>query len=174
MARIPKTLLNETCAEDDPNALPIVSGRDTLGGKATQSTAIIIDGDDVYFDEAATHGRTPLERNVNWLDNLEDVPNPRRIYVVWLFIRPNRKTREYYYHGVVAVDMYIDSETNTGYKRLGHHAKQLGRSFQGAIDINTLDDEARDKLLTALQEHPEALEHSTDELKEALGLPVSS
>lgn len=172
MSKIPRRLLNDACVDDDQNALPIVSARDTIGGKATLATAVIIDGDDAFFDEAATHGRSPIERDIEWVSGQEEVSNARRIFVVWLFIRPDRVSREYMYHGAVAVDMYIDDETKRGYKRLGHHASQLGRSFQGDIDLDILDEAARAKLLEALQEHPDALEHSNASLKEALGLPV--
>lgn len=172
MTKIPKRLLNDACIDDDPNALPIVSGRDTVAGKATLITSVLIDGDDAFFDEAATHGRSPLEQGIEWVSNRDDVPNARRIYVVWLFIRPDRVSREYMYHGAVAVDMYIDDATKQGYKRLGHHATQLGRAFQGEIDLSILDDVAKEKLVSALRQHPAALEHSSATLKEALGLPV--
>lgn len=172
MTKIPRRLLNSDCVDDNPNALPIVSGRDSVAGKAPVITGVMIDGDDVFFDEAATHGRSALEQGIEWVSSLDAVPNPRRIFVVWLFIRPDRVSREYTYHGVVAVDMYIDSEAKKGYKRLGHHAKQLGRAFQGEIDLSILTDDAKAKLVEALQQYPDALEHSSPALKEALGLAV--
>lgn len=171
VARVTRKMQNASCPDDEnPNALPIVSGKDTVAGKATVITAAIIDGDRVFFDEAATHGRTGIEQEVEWLDHLDDVPNGRRIFVVWLFIKPDRQTRDYVYHGAVAVDMYIDDEAKKGYKRLGHHAQQLGRALQGDINLDILDESARRLLTDALNQYPDTLQHSKDELKVALGI----
>ncbi len=170
-SRINRRIQNVECADvKDPNALPIVSSRDTIGGMTTMVTAAIIDGDRVFFDEAATHGRTGLEQGVEWVDDLSEVPNPRQIFVVWLYIKPDRETREYVYHGVCAVDMWIDEENRKGFKRLGHHAKMLGLAMQGHIDLEILDDAARAKLFEALNQYPDTLKHSKRELHEALGV----
>lgn len=170
MTKLPRRLLNEACVDEDTNALPIVSAKDSVGGMTTVATAVMIDGDTAFFNEAATHGRSPLEQGIEWMDSPDDVPNPRRIFVIWLFIKPDRATREYVYHGAVAVDMLIDDQAKKGYKRLGHHAKQLGRALQGEIDLEILDDAAKARLREALNEHPEALANSRDELKRALGM----
>lgn len=170
MTKLPKRLLNEACIDDNPNALPIVSAKGGVAGKTTVATAVMIDGDTAFFNEAATHGRSPLEQGIEWVDNPDELAEPRRIFVVWLFIRPDRVSREYVYHGAVAVDMLIDEKAKKGYKRLGHHAKQLGRALQGEIDLEILDDAAKERLLEALNEHPEALAASRDELKKALGI----
>lgn len=171
VTRINRRIQNAECADvNDPNALPIVSGRDTVGGMTTVMTAAIIDGDRVFFDEAATHGRTALEQSIEWLDDLAEVPNPRQIFVVWLFIKPDRETREYVYHGVCAVDMWIDEENKKGFKRLAHHAKMLGMAMRGQIDLEILDKDARMKLHEALNQYPDTLKHSQPALREALAV----
>jgi len=81
--RITRRVQNVECTDtNDPNALPIVSGRDTVGGMTTVMTAAIIDGDRVFFDEAATHGRTALEQSIEWVDDQAEVPNARQIFLV--------------------------------------------------------------------------------------------
>lgn len=171
MQRIPRVIQNADCADEkDPRALPIVSAKDSVAGKAPVVTAVVIDGDRAVFDEAATHGRTPLEQRLTWVNSPEEVPNGRRIYNVWLFIKPDRNTRQYVYHGAVAVDMLVDEEAGVGYKRLGHHARMLGLAMKGTIDLSILDDAAKAKLREALNQHPEVLQNSSPELHEALGL----
>lgn len=170
MTRLPKQMLNEDCIDNDPNALPIVSAKGSVAGKTTVATAVLIDGDTAFFDEAATHGRSPLEQGIEWVSSPEQLTQARRVFVVWLFIRPDRTTREYVYHGAVAVDMLIDDQAKQGYKRLGHHAKQLGRALQGEIDLDILDASAKERLVEALSQYPAALQSSRDELKQALGI----
>lgn len=173
MTKLPKRLIGDACIDEDPNALPIVSAKDSFAGKTTVATAVLIDGENVLFNEAATHGRSPLEQGIEWVASQDEVPGARQVFVVWIFIKPDRVSREYVYHGAVAVDMFIDDTTKKGYKRLGHHARQLGRAFQGDIDLSILDETAKDRLVTALNQYPDALKHSRDELKIALGLAVA-
>lgn len=175
MQRIPRVIQNSSCTDEkDSRELPIVSAKESVAGMAPVVTAVVIDGDRAFFDEAATHGRTPLEQGLTWVNSPEEVPNARRIFNVWLFIKPERKSRQYVYHGAVAVDMLVDEEAQVGYKRLGHHARMLGLAMKGTIDLSILDDDARAKLLEALREHPEVLENSSPELHEALGLPIEA
>ena len=64
MTKLPRRLLNEACIDDNPNALPIVSAKDSVAGMTTVATAVVIDGDAAYFNEAATHGRSPIEQGI--------------------------------------------------------------------------------------------------------------
>lgn len=170
MARVPKRLLNDACFDERSDAFPIVSAKESAGGKATVITAVLIDGETTLFSEAATHGRSPLEQGIEWVTDPSEVPNGRRVFVVWLYVKPDRVSREYGYHGAVAVDMYIDDATKRGYKRLGHHAKELGRTLQGAVDLSLLDAAAKERLKEALGQYPDVLEHANPELRRELGL----
>jgi len=111
-----RRIINMACVDDqDPNKLPIVSGKER-GGKTTLITAVLIDGDKGWFDEAATHGRTPLEQGIAWKSSPEEVPNGRQIDIVWLFIKPDQG--DYVYYGATASSMIIDEEAKVGYKYL--------------------------------------------------------
>lgn len=165
-----KRLLGDACVDRQPNALPLVSPKDTVGSKATVVTAVLIDGDEAFFDDAATHGRSALEQGITWVASPAEVPNARRVFVVWLFVKPDRQSREYGYHGAVAVDMYIDAQTRRGYKHLAQHARQLGRALKGEVDLGILDAAAKQRLLAALAQYPDALRHANPALKQALGL----
>lgn len=172
MARLTRRIQNVDCVDtNDPNRLPLVSGKGAYGGQTTVLTAVMIDGDKGWFDEAATHGRTVLEQGVTWLDSAEDVPNGRQIDIVWLFIKPTKG--EYVYHGATASSMVIDEDAKIGYKYLADHANQLSKAIKGEIDLDRLGDASKATLLRTLNTYPEVLQNSSDALKEALGLPVS-
>lgn len=172
MAKLTRRVQNVACVDDnDPNKLPLVSGKGPYGGQTTVVTAVLIDGDRAWFDEAATHGRTALEQGVTWMNSPEEVPAGRHIDIVWLFIKPRQG--EYEYFGATCSHMIIDEEAKKGYKYLADHANQLGKAIKGEIDLSRLNDHAKGVLLKALNTYPEALANSSDKLKEALGVPVS-
>lgn len=161
-------LVNADCPdEQDPGALPIVSSKEAFGGRATALTAVLIDGDKSWFDDAACHGRTPLEQGIEWQKEPADVPNGRRIFVVWLYVKPiERGTYEYY--GVTAVDLIIDPAAKKGYKKMGRHVDQLGAAMKGGIDLSVLDERAKAALYRALNQHPDVIANSKEALRAEL------
>lgn len=163
---------NAECVDlTDPNKLPIVSGKDEYGGKTTVITAVLIDGEKGWFDDAATHGRTAMEQGVTWKSSPEEVPDGRKIDIVWLYIRP--KGGSYVYYGATASSMIIDEKNKIGYKYLADHANQLSKAIKGTIDLERLDGRARQTLLAMLGTYPDVLENSSDELKQSLGMESS-
>lgn len=169
MRGISRRIRNVDCVDlTDPNKLPIVSGKGEYGGKTTVITAVLIDGEKGWFDDAATHGRTPMEQGVSWKASPEEVPNGRKIDIVWLYIKPQGGS--YVYFGATASSMIIDEEAKIGYKHLAGHANQLSKALKGEIDIDALDDRARKTLLAMLSTYPDVLENSSPKLKESLGL----
>lgn len=164
----PNRVINMACVDnDDPNKLPIVSAKER-GGKTSVVTAVLIDGDKGWFDDAATHGRTPMEQGVQWKASPDDVPNGRRIDIVWLYIKPAKG--DYVYHGATASWMLIDEEAKVGYKYLADHANQLSKAIKGNFDLSALPDRSKEVLQRVLNTYPDVLENSSDELKSALGL----
>lgn len=164
-----RRIQNTDCFDNtDPNKLPIVSAKGDKGGKATVITAILIDGDKAWFDDAATHGRTPLEQGIEWKSSPDEVENGRRIDIVWLYIKPAKG--DYVYHGATYSHMLIDEAAKTGYKHLAGHANQLAKALKGGIDLEGMSPEAIERLIDALKTYPDVLENSSDELKAALGI----
>jgi len=161
-----RRIINMACVDDqDPNKLPIVSGKER-GGKTTLITAVLIDGDKGWFDEAATHGRTPLEQGIAWKSSPEEVPNGRQIDIVWLFIKPDQG--DYVYYGATASSMIIDEEAKVGYKYLADHANQLSKALKGGIDLSRLSERSKAVLRRVLNTYPDVLERSPEALKAAL------
>lgn len=163
----PRRVINMACVDnDDPNKLPIVSAKER-GDKIPVITAVLIDGDKGWFDDSATHGRTPMEQGVQWKASADDVPNGRRIDIVWLYIKPAKG--DYVYHGATASWMIIDEEAKVGYKYLADHANQLSKAIKGGIDLSALSQRSKEVLRRVLSTYPDVLENSPEELKAALG-----
>ena len=174
MAKVRRNLPVDPCPDDqDPDALPLVAPDSAYGGRGATLTAVVVDGEKAWFDEAALHGRTALEQQVRWLARREEVPNGRTVNPVWVYIRPAGGGK-YQYYGVVACDMVIDEAAGVGHKSLGDHVNRLEKAMKGHIDLTLLDEKGRRALAEALAGYPEVLEHSRDELKKELGLPVAS
>lgn len=175
VARVRRGQVDPFCHDDEQtkDELPIVSGENEYGGRGAKLTAIVVDGDKAWFDEAALHGRTALEQSITWVQSPKEVPNGRTIYPVWVYIRPAARG-SFRYYGLVAVDMIIDEENNVGFKRLGEHVNRLSHAMNGTVDVSLLDEKGRAALLEALRQYPEVLANSSDELKEAVGAqPIS-
>lgn len=171
MARIRRGQVDPACFDEEQqqDELPIVSGENAYGGRGAKLTAIVVDGDRAWFDEAALHGRTAVEQTVTWAKSPEEVPAGRTVNPVWVYIRPAGRG-SFQYYGLVAVSMIIDEENGVGYKSLGEHVNQLSKAMNGQVDVSLLSEEGLEALRTALNEYPEVLANSSDEVKQAVGL----
>lgn len=175
MARVRRGQVEAICADDEQNKdeLPIVAGDNAYGGRGAKLTAIVVDKDKAWFDEAALHGRTAIEQSITWATSADDVPNGRTVNPVWVYIRPAQRG-SFRYFGLVAASMIIDEANGVGYKSLGEHTNKLGEAMNGKVNLDLLDDAGRAALLEALREYPEVLANSSDELKLAFGLEVEA
>lgn len=175
MAKVRKGQVDPTCYDETQGTgmLPIVSGENAYGGRGAKLTAVVVDGDRAWFDEAALHGRTALEQSVRWAKSPDEVPGGRTVHPVWVYIRP-APGGGFRYVGLVAVSMRIDEAAGVGYKSLAHHVNQLSKAMNGHVDLSELDAAGRAALLEALKKYPEVLANSPEAVKEALGLAASA
>ncbi|HET7559974.1 MAG TPA: YwhD family protein [Limnochordia bacterium] len=159
---------NAACPdESDPNALKIVSNKESFAGKSTALTAVLVDESGAWFEEAAVHARSSLEHGVEWCKSLDEVPDPKPVFVCWVYVKPVR-SGQYTYHGVMACEMFIDRAAMKGFKRLGNHVDRLQAAIAGRFDLSPLDDGARARLAAALASHEGVLEASAPELRAQL------
>lgn len=115
-------------------------------------TAVLIDGDDIFIDNGAIHGKSRLERGVDFRAALkpEDVPNGRPVHVVWVTLK--RYENGMGFNGICASTLVIDGETNIGYKPMGALVNQMSYVVKGKIDLQGVSEEQRKKLAAFLQE----------------------
>ncbi|MBO8172068.1 MAG: YwhD family protein [Bacillaceae bacterium] len=128
---------------------------------------VIIEGDEAYIDMGAMHARSKVERGIKFTTNKDEVPDGKRVWIVWVATDHNEKGP--YYAGVTACEMLIDREARKGYKILAEHVNNMDYAMKRRIILDGLNETEKKALATFLQEHkPHMWENSSDELKEAL------
>lgn len=175
MAKVRKNMPAAACPDDQADdGLPIVSAENEYGGRGPTLTAVVVDEEKAWFDEAALHGRTAIEQQITtWFKSREEVPEGRTLYTVWVYIRPASRG-QFQYYGLVANEIVIDEARGVGCKNLADQVNRLEKAMKGQVDLSLLDADARRRLAAALEQYPEVLANSRDEVKEALGLSVEA
>ncbi|UOF90449.1 YwhD family protein [Fodinisporobacter ferrooxydans] len=131
-------------------------------------SSLIIDGEEVFIDNGAIHGKSRVEKGISFSGKEEDAPNGRRVCLVWITLRGTGDAKGY--AGLTSCEMRIDDETKTGFKDLAKHVNQMDAAVKGKVDIQSLTKEEKQRLLQFLQTfRPPLWEHASPELKEVLG-----
>lgn len=99
-------------------------------------SAVIIDGTDIRLDNAAIHGKAHVERGIRFLPSPNEVPNPRRLVVVWVTLR--RAVPGLGINGLGASEFYIDVEAGLGYKNLADQVNKMDGAVRGKVLIEVL------------------------------------
>lgn len=130
-------------------------------------SSIIIDGDEAYIDVGAIHAKSKVERRIKFSMDKNDVPNGRRVWVVWVAV--DRDEQGSFYGGVTACEMLIDSDARRGWKILADHVNLMDRALKRKYILDGLNDKEKQLLKQVLIEHNEDWwEHSPQELKDLL------
>jgi YwhD family len=131
-------------------------------------SSLIIDGDQVFVDNAAIHGKSRVERGIVFVKNKEEVENGRKVSVVWITLRNTGEAKGY--AGLASCEMWIDEDSRQGYKNLAQHVNQMDVAVKGKVSLQTLSDEEKKRLLTFLQTFREELwVHASEDIKQAFG-----
>ncbi len=99
-------------------------------------SAVLIDGEDIRIDNGAIHGKAYVERGIRFVGDPEDVPNPRRIAVVWVTLR--RAVPGLGVNGLGASVMQIDADAGVGYKHLADQVNKMDGAVRGKIMLESL------------------------------------
>lgn len=115
-------------------------------------SAVIIDGDSVFVDNGAIHGKSRVERGIQFgAKSPDQIPNGRRVLVVWVTLK--RSENGMGYNGMcAAIPFRIDAEAKLGYKSLPDQVNKMGDAMKGAIKLGTLEPEEKEKLAAFLCE----------------------
>jgi hypothetical protein len=155
------------------DALPMHFGMNlasAIGGEEFMGvtlTAVVIDGDHAFFDAGALHGRSQAQQGIQFSKNAADVPNGRRVPMVFLGVR-GTEAESAHYEGMIACLLLIDREARTGWRDLTQEAIAMRRVLDGTVDLSRLTDDERATLRRALEEPlGGALWNNTDETRKA-------
>ncbi|PWK11287.1 YwhD family protein [Tumebacillus permanentifrigoris] len=126
------------------------TGHGTPDDFATLSV-VMIDGDDLYVDNGAIHGKSRLERGVDFrtYTKPEDVPNGRKVKEVWVQLKSYETGRGYY--GLVSAELVVNSEDMVGYKSMGALVMAMDGAIKGKFSLAHLTTEERAKFRNFLE-----------------------
>ncbi|BCJ86535.1 YwhD family protein [Effusibacillus dendaii] len=148
------------------------SSHDTPDEFASLS-AVIIDGDQIFVDNGAIHGKSRVERGIQFgATSPDQIPGGRRVSVVWVTL--TKGTNGMGYHGVcAAIPFRIDAEAKLGYKSLPDQVNKMGDAMKGAIKVDLLETGEKTKLANFLKEFRdgELWNNARPEFREALQVP---
>jgi hypothetical protein len=147
-----------------------VTGRNKHATPDELSTlsALILDGDQVFIDNAAIHAKSRVERGITFSRNQDAVANGRKVSIVWVTLRNTGEAKGY--AGLASCEMWIDEESKQGYKDLAHHVNQMDAAVKGRVAIDSLTEVEKQRLLTFLQTFREELwTNASEEVKRAFG-----
>lgn len=134
-------------------------------------SAVIIDGDSIFVDNGAIHGKSRVERGIQFgAKSPDQVPDGRRVVVVWVTLK--RGESGIGYGGLCAsVPFSINAEAQLGYKSLPDQVNKMGDAMQGKILLDVLTPEEKARFAAFLQEfrNGELWSHTRAEVLAALG-----
>lgn len=130
-------------------------------------SVVLVDGQDVFIDNGAIHAKSRVERNIRWVKALEEVPNPRTVYGVWITLHRFEGGVQGYY-GAMSFTLHIDSEAQVGYKSLAEQVNGMERAVKGMVSVETLPEDVRLRLGAFVAGvRPELWEHAHLAFREA-------
>jgi hypothetical protein len=130
-------------------------------------SSVLIDGDQAKIDLGLIHAKSAVERGIKWTTDLEQVPNGKKYWVIWVAVDRNEKGP--YYAGVTACSMVIDREARIGWKILPEHVNRMDAALKRRIKLDGLSDVEKKALRDLLINNNEEMwNNSGDELKQAL------
>ena len=137
--------------------------------------AVVIDGDEAYFDDGALHGRSRAESGVQFLGSREQLEGgaARRIVLVWVAVKEREPSR-YGYVGLSDSEMWIDQGRSVGYKNLVDQANRMGDAVRGVVGLGRTTARERQRLLRCLMERLELWRYASTAVKEALPSEVAA
>ncbi len=132
-------------------------------------SAIIVDPEEnkAYVDLDAMHARSDIERRVKYMNDRDEVPEPRLYWIVWVTVERGEKGP--YYAGVGASELLVDKKNRRAYKSMAEHVGNMEKSLKGKIVVAHMDDKSKLILKEFLETFKDDMwENSTDELKNNL------
>lgn len=132
-------------------------------------SVILIDGDQIFIDNGAIHGKSRLERGVDFTTykKPEEVPNGETIPSIWVMLKKYESGMGY--SGVVATSIVVNKEERVGYKSVAALVNAMDGAMKGKISISTLSNEHQVKLVKFLEEmRPDLWANTPHEVKAAL------
>lgn len=109
-------------------------------------SAVIIDGDSIFVDNGAIHGKSRVERGIQFgAKSPDQIPDGRRVVVVWITLKRGENGGTGYHGLCASIPFSINGEAQLGYKSLPDQVNKMGAAMQGKIqlDLLTIDEKVQ-------------------------------
>lgn len=115
-------------------------------------SAVIMDGESIFVDNGAIHGKSRVERGIQFgAKSPDQIPNGRRVIVIWVTLK--RGETGMGYGGMCAsIPFSINAEAKLGYKSLPDQVNKMSAALQGKIQLDVLTTEEKARLSAFLKE----------------------
>ncbi|MDB5085998.1 MAG: hypothetical protein JWN30_2884 [Bacilli bacterium] len=108
-------------------------------------SAVILTGDDIFLDNGAIHGKSRVERGIQFTARSpEEVAGGERIFVVWVTLK--RAEAGMGYNGVCASQLIVNREAAVGYKSMPELVNKMDHAMKGKLELEILPDADRTRL----------------------------
>ncbi len=130
-------------------------------------SAVFVDGEDIFVDNGGIHGKSRIERGIRFVKSVDEVPNPRHVWGVWITLHRLQGGVQGY-NGAVPFELHIDADAGVGYKSLAQQVNGMERAIKGTVDISALPEEIKQGLSEFLKSvRAELWEHASASFREA-------
>lgn len=113
-------------------------------------SAVFVDGQDVFIDNGAIHGKSQLERGITFVRKLEEVQSPRTLWVFWITLHRFEGGVQGYY-GAMPFPIYLDAEAQVGYKSLAQQVNHMEKAVKGQVVLDGVPDDVKERLAAYLR-----------------------
>lgn len=132
-------------------------------------SAVFLDGDAVFVDNGAIHAKSRLEAGVKFVGSLEEIPNPRHIFGIWITLK--RQEQGLGFTGAMPFDLWIDAQAKMGYKKLSEQVNRMDKAVRGQVDLSGVSEETIAKIGAHLQKmRPDLWERASDAFRTAFSV----
>ncbi len=130
-----------------------LTGRDRHGTPDELATlsAVLIDGEEIFVDQGAIHGKSRVERGIDFrgASSADQVPDGQQVSIVWVTLKTYEQGRGF--SGITAAQIVINKELKVGYKPMAPLVNQMDRAMKGKVDLSNLSGEQKGKLAHFLE-----------------------
>jgi len=129
-------------------------------------SALFVDGDEIFIDNGGIHAKSRIERGIQFVRTLEEVPNPKEVLGYWITLHRFETGQGFY--GAMPFTMYVDSEAAIGYKNLSEQVNHMDKAVRGNVMTDQLSPELKKRIATFLKSvRADLWEHASEQFQNA-------
>ncbi len=129
-------------------------------------SAVFVDGDRVFIDNGAIHGKSQLEKNLTFVKTKDELQNPREILVFWITLKRFDGVQGFF--GAMPYVLLIDDAARQGYKSLAEQVNKMEKAVKGQVDLTGVPEAVIHRVRDFLRQvRPDLWEHAAPAFRAA-------